>query len=148
MLHVRSLVPIFIFQFLSMSLLLNLLFEPDPYSNEYLVSKFGLLACFDTAENEFSRVYQNVIRQLDRWSQDKHRQGRSRAGAAGGSRRQLARGEIVAKLCSTFGNFGPARRYESSHPAPKKDESDATSKAFLRMIREAFLRMIDLAQMW
>ena len=33
---------------LSMSLLLNLLFELDSYSNEYLLAKFG----FDTAENE------------------------------------------------------------------------------------------------
>ena len=32
----RSLVQIFIFQFLSMSLFLNLLFETDSYSNEYL----------------------------------------------------------------------------------------------------------------
>ena len=44
----RSLVQIFIFQFLSMSLFLNLLFETDSYSNEYLLAKFG----FDTAENE------------------------------------------------------------------------------------------------
>ena len=36
------------FMSLSMSLLLNLLFEPDSYSNEYLLAKFG----FDTAENE------------------------------------------------------------------------------------------------
>ena len=33
---------------LSMSLLLNLLFELDSYSNEYLIAKFG----FDTAEND------------------------------------------------------------------------------------------------
>ena len=31
-----------------MSLFLNLLFETDSYSNEYLLAKFG----FDTAENE------------------------------------------------------------------------------------------------
>ena len=36
------------FQFISMSLFLNLLFETDSYSNEYLLEKFG----FDTAENE------------------------------------------------------------------------------------------------
>ena len=41
-----------IFQFLSMSLFLNLLFETDSYSNEYLLAKFG----FDTAENELSKV--------------------------------------------------------------------------------------------
>ena len=44
----RPFVQIFIFQFLSMSLFLNLLLEPDPYSNEYsneyLVANFG----FDT----------------------------------------------------------------------------------------------------
>ena len=44
----RSLVQIFIFQFLSMSLLLNLLFETDSYSNAYFLAKFG----FDTADNE------------------------------------------------------------------------------------------------
>ena len=50
----RSLVQIFICQFLSMSLFLNLLFETNSYSNEYLLSlaKFG----FDTAENEPSKV--------------------------------------------------------------------------------------------
>ena len=42
-----SLVQIFIFQFRSMSLFLNLLFETDSYSNAYLLGKFG----FDTAEN-------------------------------------------------------------------------------------------------
>ena len=35
-------------QELSMFLFLNLLFEPDPYSNEYLLAKIGV----DTAENE------------------------------------------------------------------------------------------------
>ena len=34
------------------SLLLNLLFEPDSYSNEYLIVNFG----FDTAENEPCKV--------------------------------------------------------------------------------------------
>ena len=48
----RSLVQIFIFQFLSMSLFLNLLFETDSYSNEYLLAKFG----FDTAENDPFKV--------------------------------------------------------------------------------------------
>ena len=36
------------FQSLSMSLFLNLLFEPDSYSNAYFLAKFG----FDTAESE------------------------------------------------------------------------------------------------
>ena len=49
----RSLVQIFIFQFLSMSLFLNLLFETDSYSNEYLLAKFG----FDTAENEPDLIF-------------------------------------------------------------------------------------------
>ena len=35
-----------------MSLFLNLLFETDSYSNEYLLAKFG----FDTAENESLKV--------------------------------------------------------------------------------------------
>ena len=48
----RSLVQIFIFQFLSMSLFLNILFETDSYSNEYLLATFG----FDTAENEPCKV--------------------------------------------------------------------------------------------
>ena len=34
--------PIFIFQTLSTSLFLNLLFEPDPYSNEYLLAKIDV----------------------------------------------------------------------------------------------------------
>ena len=41
------------FNFFSMSLLLNILFERDSYSNAYLLTKFG----FDTAENEPSKVY-------------------------------------------------------------------------------------------
>ena len=41
-------ISVFIYQFLSMSLFLNLLFETDSYSNEYLLAK----CCFDTAENE------------------------------------------------------------------------------------------------
>ena len=49
----RSLVQIFIFQFLSMSLFLNLLFETDSYSNEYLLAKIGV----DTAENEPLKVH-------------------------------------------------------------------------------------------
>ena len=47
---------IFIFQFLSMSLFLNLLFEQDSYSYEYLFAKFG----FDTAENEPLKVCQKL----------------------------------------------------------------------------------------
>ena len=43
----RSLFQSFVFQSLSMYLLLNLLFEPDPYSNEYLLAKIDL----ETAEN-------------------------------------------------------------------------------------------------
>ena len=39
----RSLVQNFIFQSLSMSLLLNLLFEPDPYSNEYSMANVGYI---------------------------------------------------------------------------------------------------------
>ena len=39
-----------------------------PYSNEYLVAKYG----FDTAENESSKVCQQVVRQLDRLSYDKY----------------------------------------------------------------------------
>ena len=38
--------------FLSMSLFLNLLFETDSYSNEYLLAKFGV----DTEENEPHKV--------------------------------------------------------------------------------------------
>ena len=49
----RSLVQIFIFQFLSMSLFLNLLFETDSYSNGYLLAKIGV----DTAENEPLEVH-------------------------------------------------------------------------------------------
>ena len=37
---------------LSVSLFLNLLFEPDPYSNEYSLAKIG----FDTAEDEPFKV--------------------------------------------------------------------------------------------
>ena len=44
------------FQSLSMSLFLNLLFEPDSYSNEYFLAKFG----FDTAENEPLKVCQKL----------------------------------------------------------------------------------------
>ena len=44
----RSLVQVFIFQFLSMSPFLNLLFETDSSSNAYLLAKIGV----DTAENE------------------------------------------------------------------------------------------------
>ena len=43
---------------LSMSLFLNLLFEPDSYSNEYLLAKFG----FDTAENEPLKVCQKLAK--------------------------------------------------------------------------------------
>ena len=57
----RSLVQNFIFQSLSMSLLLNLLFEPDSYSNEYLVGKF----LFDAAENESSEACQKVDSEID-----------------------------------------------------------------------------------
>ena len=52
----RSLVQIFIFQFLSMSLFLNLLFETDSYSNEYLRAKIGV----DTAENEPLEVWGKI----------------------------------------------------------------------------------------
>ena len=38
--------------FQTMSLLLNLLFKQDSYSNAYLLAKFG----FDTAENEPCKV--------------------------------------------------------------------------------------------
>ena len=41
-----------------MSRLLNLLFEPDSYSNEYLLAKFG----FDTAENEPLKVCQKLAK--------------------------------------------------------------------------------------
>ena len=43
----------FIFQFLSMSPFLNLLFETDSYSNAYLLAKIGV----DAAENEPLRVW-------------------------------------------------------------------------------------------
>ena len=46
------------FQFLSMSLFLNLLFEQDSYSNEYLLAKFGV----DTAENGPLKVCQNLAK--------------------------------------------------------------------------------------
>ena len=49
----RSLVQIVIFQSLSMSLFLNLLFEPDPYSNKYLLPKINV----DIAENEPLKVW-------------------------------------------------------------------------------------------
>ena len=49
----RSLVHIFIFQSLFMFLFLNLLFEPDPYSIEYLLVTIG----FDTPENEPVKVW-------------------------------------------------------------------------------------------
>ena len=49
----RWLVHIFIFQSLSMSLFLNLRFEPDPYSNEYLVAKIGV----DTVENVRLKIW-------------------------------------------------------------------------------------------
>ena len=39
--HFSKFDQIFIFQSFSMSRFLNLLFEPDPYSNEYLVANFG-----------------------------------------------------------------------------------------------------------
>ena len=59
-----QLVKIFIFQSLSVSLFLNLLFEQDSYSNEYLlfsiymylVAKFG----FDTAENEPLEIWTGI----------------------------------------------------------------------------------------
>ena len=54
----RSLDQIFIFQYLSMSLLLNLLFETDSYSNEYLLAKLGV----DTAENGPLKVCQQFAR--------------------------------------------------------------------------------------
>ena len=41
-----------------MSLFLNLLFETDSYSNEYLLTKFGV----DTAENEPLKVCQKLPR--------------------------------------------------------------------------------------
>ena len=50
----RSLVLIFIFQSLAMSLFLNLLLERAPYSNACLVAKI----VFDIAENEPSKVRQ------------------------------------------------------------------------------------------
>ena len=40
-----------------MSLFLNLLFETDSYSNEYLLAKIGV----DTAENELLEVLFNII---------------------------------------------------------------------------------------
>ena len=43
-----------------MSLFLNLLFETDSYSNEYLLAKFGL----DTAENEPLKVCQKFAKIL------------------------------------------------------------------------------------
>ena len=49
----RSLVQIFIFRSLSMSLFLNILFETDSYSNEYLLAQIGV----DTAENEPLKVH-------------------------------------------------------------------------------------------
>ena len=49
----RSLVQIFIFRSLSMSLFLNILFETDSYSNEYVLAKIGV----DTAENEPLKVH-------------------------------------------------------------------------------------------
>ena len=48
----RSLIQIFIFPFLSMSLFLNLLFEPDSDANEYLDEKIG----FDTAQHELCKL--------------------------------------------------------------------------------------------
>ena len=48
------------FQFLSMSLLLNLLFEQIANSNEYLATQYLYLLAkigFDTAENESVEVY-------------------------------------------------------------------------------------------
>ena len=51
-------VQIFIFQFLSMSLFLNLLFEQDSYSNEYLLANFGV----DTAENGPLKICQKLAR--------------------------------------------------------------------------------------
>jgi len=59
----RSPVQIFIFQFLSMSLFLNLLFETDSYSKEYLLAKFG----FDTAENEPCKVCPLSAYRSPRW---------------------------------------------------------------------------------
>ena len=47
----RSLIQLFIVQFLSMSLFLNLHFESDPYSNEYLIANIG----FDTADKDRSK---------------------------------------------------------------------------------------------
>ena len=41
-----------------MSLFLNLLFEQDSYSNEYLLAKFG----FDTAENEPLKVCKKLAK--------------------------------------------------------------------------------------
>ena len=58
---VKSFVQIFIFQSLSMSLFLNLLFEPDSYSNEYLLAKFGV----DTAENGPLKVCQKLAKSLN-----------------------------------------------------------------------------------
>ena len=43
-----------------MSLLLNLLFETDPYSNEYLLAKLGV----DTAENGPLKVCQQLAKSL------------------------------------------------------------------------------------
>ena len=39
-----------------MSLFLNLLFETDSYSNEYLLAKFG----FDTAESEPFKIHLTI----------------------------------------------------------------------------------------
>ena len=50
--------PTFIFQTLSTSLFLNLLFEPDPYSNECLPANIGV----DTAENEPLKVCQKLAK--------------------------------------------------------------------------------------
>ena len=49
----RSLVQNFIFQSLSMSLFPNLLLEPDPYSNAYLVAKIGV----GRSENELTNAF-------------------------------------------------------------------------------------------
>ena len=43
-------------KFLSMSLFLNILFETDSYSNEYLLAKIGV----DTAENEPFEVWGKI----------------------------------------------------------------------------------------
>ena len=56
MLLLRSFVQLFIFQSLSMSLFLNILFETDSYSNEYLLAKLGV----DAAANEPLKVCQKL----------------------------------------------------------------------------------------